>query len=258
MESRLRVIIIDDESHSRERIKLLLSEDDDIVIIDDCSNGKQAINSINKFSPDLVFLDIRLKDMTGFDILKGINPVPFPTIIFVTAYDEYALHAFNFFALDYLLKPFEESRFRLSLNRAKQYINSNKLALNQNKVNKLLDYINKQSENKLEDERKLPMRVGPKIEFIDQDTIKYIEASGYYVEIHTIEKKYLHRESLTNLASKLNSGFTRIHRSAIISNNHIKELEMTSNGGILVIMIDGAKFKVSKSYKKLFQDTFRL
>lgn len=255
----VNIIVIDDESHSRERIVRLISNYSTANVIAECGNGKDAIKKINLLRPHLIFLDIRLKDMTGFEVLKGINTGNGPLVIFVTAYDEYAIQAFDFFAFDYLLKPYEDERFNISIERAIGELEIRKDDTFESKLSELLTYVEESKSQKSGyNNFKLPIRLGPKIEFVEQNSIKYITASGYYVEIFTLEKKFLLRESLTKLISKLQPDFIRIHRSTIINSNYIRELEYALYGDIEVVMSDDEKFRVSKSYKKSFQNKFNL
>ncbi|MCL6275589.1 response regulator transcription factor [Muricauda sp. 2012CJ35-5] len=253
----VNTIVADDEMHSRSRILRLLEKHSTIKVVDECANGRQTIDAINNLQPDLLFLDIQLKDLTGFDVLKAIDIEKAPLVIFATAFDEYAIKAFDFFAFDYLLKPFDNERFDLAVERALNELKSRKSISFEDKLSEFFQYIDGQEKSRLtRDETKLPIRHGSTIELVDQDQIKHIIASGYYVDIFTVERKYLLRESLTKLMSKLNSQFIRIHRSTIININYIRQLEYTAYGDIVVIMKYDERFKVSKSYKKNFQNKF--
>jgi two-component system LytT family response regulator len=251
---KITTLIIDDESLARQRISNLLKDVHDIEIIDVCKNGKQTIEVINKKEPQLIFLDIQMKDMTGFEVLEKIDVKKKPVVIFVTAYDEYALKAFDFFAFDYLLKPYKDERFYKSTLKAIEHIKQNNVSVFEDKLNELMDYIkNPKSNVNISYIEKLPIKLGNKISFIDTKKIKYILASGYYAEIYSDEKKHLLRESLSNLINELHpKKFIRIHRSTIINTTEVAEIINSNYGEIDVKMNDNGQFRISKSYKKEF------
>jgi len=243
-----RVLIIDDESLARQRVRKLLEHREEIDILGECRNGTSAIEAIKTDKPDLVFLDIQMKDMTGFDVLKALPQEEWPLTIFVTAFDEYAIQAFDSFAFDYLLKPFKDERFYLSLDKAiaslQQQIAEDHVA----QLKQLVNYL--QHEQKLEEEP-LALKQGSKISLVKMDDIRYIEASGYYIEVYTSEtKRLLLRESMTKMLEQLASPhFMRIHRSTIINTKYLSEIQHTGAGDVVTKMNDGKIFRVSKSYK---------
>ncbi|MFD0760876.1 LytR/AlgR family response regulator transcription factor [Lutibacter aestuarii] len=250
----IKTLIIDDEALARLRLKNLLKEVNEIEILGECSNGKDAINKIDELQPNLIFLDIQMTDMTGFDVLEKISLNPKPIVIFVTAYNEHALKAFDYFAFDYLLKPYKDDRFFKSVNNILKYIDNKDYKPFEDKLENLVKYI-KTSETKTikNYSEKLPIKLGNKVFFIKSNEIKYIIASGYYAEIFNNEKKYLLRESLSNLIDTLNpQQFIRIHRSTIINLNEVAELIHSNYGEIDVKMTDSKLFRISKSYKKDF------
>ena len=276
MVSTIKAIIVDDEFLARKRVSNLLNDIKEIEVIDECSSGKEAINKINTVKPDLLFLDIKITDMTGFEILKEIDQNTMPLVIFITAYDEFALKAFDFsqiihkipeieqlncnlktifFAFDYLLKPFKDERFLQSTKRVIELFQTNKSKGIDRKISNLLKYIENPDQEFLEvRQTKLAIKANGKISFINKDDIKYILASGYYAEIFTEQKKYVLRESLNSLFNQLKSfQFERIHRSTIINTSLIKEVLYSNYGEIDVKMQDDKLFRISKTYKKEFQ-----
>ena len=255
MVTTIKAIIIDDEFLARKRVSNLLNEVNEIEVIDECSSGKEAIAKINSIKPDLIFLDIKITDMTGFDILKEIDQNSMPLVIFITAFDEFALKAFDFFAFDYLLKPFKDERFFQSTNRVIELFQANKPKGIDKKISNLLKYIENPDQDFLEvRQTKLAIKANGKISFINKEDIKYILASGYYAEIFTDQKKYVLRESLNALINQLKSfKFQRIHRSTIINISFIKEVLYSNYGEIDVKMQDEKLFRISKTYKKEFQ-----
>lgn len=255
----ITTLIIDDESLARQRLKNLILEIPELEILDTCSTGKSAIEKINTLSPDLIFLDIKLKDMNGFDILEEISIKKKPVVIFVSAYDEFALKAFDFFAFDYLLKPFKDDRFFKAVNNVINHFKNDEVHNFEDKLDNLLNYV-KQDESKKNHIAnysidKLAIKLGNKVSFLALKEIKYIIASGYYAEIYTEDKKHLLRESLTHLTQRLDPNqFVRIHRSTIININSVSELIHSNYGEIDLRTNDNKLFRISKSYKKEFQN----
>lgn len=252
---QIRTLIIDDEPLARQRIENLLNDLQEIVIVDQCKKGSEAVTKIKEYSPELIFLDIELKDMTGFDVLHRLDPASRPLVIFVTAYDEFALKAFDYFAFDYLLKPFKDERFYGTVKKVINHFSRDNASIFYKKMDELLTFV--KGSNTLETEKlykyKLPIKLGNKVTFINTEEIRYITASGYYAEIYTETKKHLLREPLTNLIEDLDSSiFIRIHRSTIINMKFIKELISSNYGEMDVKMLDNKVFRISKSYKKEF------
>jgi len=255
----ISTLIIDDESLARQRLKNLILEIPELQILDTCSTGKKAIEKINQLQPDLIFLDIKLKDMNGFDILEQISVEKSPLIIFVSAYDEFALKAFDYFAFDYLLKPFKDERFFKAVSNAINHFKHDDFIHFEDKLNNLIKYVKNDEgvpmHSKNQAKEKLAIKLGNKVSFLEMKEIKYIIASGYYAEIFTNEKKHLLRESLTNLTQRLDSDqFIRIHRSTIVNINSISELIHSNYGEIDLKTTDNKLFRISKSYKKEFQN----
>ncbi|PHS34734.1 MAG: DNA-binding response regulator [Sulfurovum sp.] len=250
---KINTVIVDDEKLARQRLVNLINDVPDLDLVGQCSTGKEAIATINEIEPAIVFLDIQMKDMTGFDVLQNISVKKKPLIIFVTAFNKYALKAFDYFAFDYLLKPYKDDRFFKSVENTIDYFNNNSYNPFEEKLNDLLKYVKVNNTSLHNHSDKLPVKLGNKVFFINTTDIKYIRASGYYAEIYTHEKKHLLRESLSNLIESLDpTKFIRVHRSTIINLNKIGELINSNYGEIDVKMSDKQLFRVSKSYKKVF------
>jgi two-component system LytT family response regulator len=247
--NRIKTIIVDDEPLAREGIQLLLAADSQIDVIGECSIGKQAIIEIQKHKPDLLFLDVQMPEMNGFEVLLQVPKESFPVVVFVTAYDQYALQAFDAEALDYLLKPFSDERFYKALQRAKTNITQNReRESNHHLTNLLNDYQQRQSTvsapSFLE---KLQIKINGRLILLDVDKINWIEADDYYVQVHTKDKAYLLREPIAQLEAKLNPlKFIRIHRSTIVNITKVAELQINRLGESKVILNDGTKLKVSR------------
>ena len=254
---KISILIVDDEKTARARFKKLVSEYSFIEIVGECSNGVDAIEKINTLSPDVVYLDTKINDMTGFDIIEKITLPQKPIFIFTASSNEYAVKAFDYFAFDYLLKPLEEDRFYSSIKKVINYKKIVELSNFNNNLDNIIGLVKESTpiETPVKG-TKINIKSGNKIIFLERNTIKYISASGYYVEIFTTDnKKYLLRESLSSIIKRLNSSlFVRIHRSTIINSNFIDEI-ITSNYGETDVKInDNKTFRVSKSYKKDFQE----
>lgn len=243
---KIKTIIIDDEPLAREKIRHSLQEETDIEIISECNNGKSAISEIKNKNPDLVFLDIQMPECDGFEVIRRVGPGNMPTVIFVTAYDQYALKAFETHALDYLLKPFDIKRFKSSLKRAKTQILNNRT---HEFGKKLLSLVGEGSAvEKKYMERVVIKSVGNFV-FLNVDEIDWIEASGNYIYLHTKANRHLLRETMNGIEVKLDPEiFIRVHRSYIIKIDRIKEFQSMFNGTFSIKLKDGTAVISSRGY----------
>lgn len=251
---QITTLIIDDEPLARMRIRNLLTDRTQIHILDECRTGNEAVFKIKEHTPDLIFLDIQMKDMTGFEVLEKLTIPKKTLIVFVTAYDEFALKAFDYLAFDYLLKPFKDERFYKTVDHIIEHHTQGSHKAFNERLDQLLAMV-KAPEHyvKKEYSHNLPIRIGNKVRFVVTEDITYITASGYYAEIHTEHKKYILRVSLTKLIQKLNPNtFVRIHRSTIINIVYMSELFHSNFGELDVLMKDHKIFRISKTYKKEF------
>lgn len=245
----LRVMVVDDEPLARTRIKRMLENMSAIEIVGECSNGREATEQIPKIRPDVLLLDVQMPEMDGFEVLKALNS-NFPYVIFVTAYDQYALRAFEVFALDYLLKPFNEGRLERAITRAREQI---ELKSNANFTDQISKLVNELKQKTHLD--RLVMKDERKIWFVPVNNIDWIEAEGKYVNVHVGRDSHLLRESLTALENKLNPKFfARIHRSSIVNVQRIKELQPWFHGDYRVILNNGTELILSRTYRKRFQE----
>lgn len=248
----MKALVIDDEELARKRVLNLLEDVEDIKVIGECTNGRTAIESINTQKPDLIFLDINMKDMNGFEVLKNIEITPKPIVIFVTAYDNYALKAFDAEAFDFLLKPFKDERFFKTINKI---LGTTKTETDRNFEKRLMEFFHVYSKGgfRLNSVSKIPIKQGNKTTLVDPNDILYIQASGYYVEIFVENKKHVLRESLSNLTEMLDDEvFIRIHRSTIANLKYVAEIIHSDYSEIDAKMTDGKLLHVSKSHKKEF------
>lgn len=250
MNRKIRTIVVDDEPLACKRLVKLLNEEEDVEVVEVCANGKEAIDEINEQDPDLVFLDIQMPEINGFEVLQHIESDRVPAIIFVTAYDEYALKAFEVHALDYLMKPFNKARFRDSLQRAKNSIKSNGNTEVGEKIENLLEYLNPEQDSL----SRILIKTSSRYFFLKADEIDWIESAGNYVRIHSGKNNYLIRETMINMEKKLDDDkFFRIHRSTIINVEKVKELEQWFHGDYQVIMYNDEKLTMSRNYKDLLE-----
>ncbi len=250
-----KVIIVDDEPMARERIADLLETETDIRVEAQCRNGVEAVEAITECQPDLVFLDIQMPGMDGFEVLAQLDETAIPEIIFVTAYDQYTLQAFSAHALDYLLKPFDDDRFGEALNYARRRIEKKAApAPKPTDTDALLSFI-KKMEKQESYLKRIQVKANKRISLVKVETIDSIEAEGYYVRLRCGEADYLIRKSLNQLENQLDPAvFARVHRSTIININAIKELQHWSQSEWMAILKNGAKYVVSRNYRDKLKD----
>jgi len=242
----IRALIVDDEPLACERIRMLLAQESDVAIAGECRNGTEAVRAISQLAPDLVFLDVQMPELTGFEVVGQLDPARMPVIVFVTAYDQYALKAFEVSALDYLLKPFDRERFSKALGRARTELDRRGAGQVNQQVLKLLTEL-QHSKKHVE---KLIVRAGGKVFFLRADEIDWIEAAGNYVRLHAGKDEYLYRETMTKLESQLNpERFARIHRSTIVNVERIKELQPWFRGDYQIVLRDNHKLTLSRNYR---------
>ena len=231
----IRVLVVDDESWARRNLTVLLRRDPDIESVVECESGFEAIEEIRKSRPDLVFLDVQMPGCGGFDVLELLGSDLPSTIIFVTAYDEYALRAFEAGALDYLLKPFDDARFARALSRAKE---------------KLAHYPPQQRAT-----QRLVVRSQGQVLFVSVADIDWIEAAGYYACLHVGNDTHILRRSLSELEQDLgDEKFVRIHRSIVVSIERIRGLELQASGEYEVVLKSKVRLRLSRRYRKRLQD----
>ncbi len=245
--TKIRVLIVDDEPLARRRIKSLLAHESNIDVIGECSDGSKAVSSISELTPDLVFLDVQMPAMDGFDVIKTIGPERMPTVIFVTAYDQYALKAFEVNAIDYLLKPFDRRRFQKTLERAKTMIRG---LQNGNVNNQLLSLL-----GDLRREQEAPdrfiIRSEGRVIFLRVEEIDWMRTVGNYVRLQVGRDSHLMRETMNGMEAKLRPDkFMRIHRSTIVNLDRVKEVQPWAKGEYVVIMRDGTRLIMSRRYRE--------
>jgi two-component system LytT family response regulator len=256
-------MIVDDEPLARRGLRLLLKTDAEIEIVCEAGSGSEAVKLIAQHAPDLLFLDIQMPGMNGFDVLAKIDAASIPAIVFVTAFDQYALRAFEVHALDYLLKPFDDARFEKALSQAKAQIEQREInKLSQKLLALLEDREERQSvEPRAERSRyltRLMIKSASRIFFLKVEEIDWIGAEDYYVKLHVGRKSHLLRETMNELESKLDpEKFLRIHRSSIVNLDRVKEMHAHFNGDYVVILHDGTELKLSRSRREQLQSVLK-
>ena len=249
--TKISALIVDDEPLARKGIRRLLDQDPDIQVIGECSDGVEAIEEIRAIKPDLMFLDIQMPEKDGFEVLESLETGEIPLVVFVTAYDQHALRAFEVHALDYLLKPFDDERFIEALQRAKKELARKE---DGNINSKLIELLNERASSHPRLDRVM-VKAGGRISFLRAEEIDWIEANGDYVCVHSQGKKHLIREKISELEHRLEGDkFLRIHRSTIVNIDRIKEMQPLFYGEYAVMLHDGTRLTLSRSFReKVFQ-----
>jgi len=242
----IKTLIVDDEPLARERIRDLLARDPEVLVAGECADGVEAIAAIRALEPDLVFLDVQMPEKGGFDVVAEIGVDALPTLVFVTAYDEYALRAFEACALDYILKPFDEERFARTLARAKAQI----VGTGERDVHRRVLALVEELRARAKHLDRLMIRAGGRLFFVDVGEIDWIEAEGNYVRIHVGEASHLLRETISGLESQLDPDrFLRVHRSTIVSLDRVREIRPLFHGEHSVVLRDGTTLTLSRGYR---------
>lgn len=250
---KIKTLIVDDEPLARERVRRFLRDETDIDIIGECGNGLEAISEIRRTAPDLVFLDIQMPEKNGFEVIKELETGRIPNFIFVTAYDQYAIQAFDVHALDYLLKPFNRERLKKSVDRAREQIENKMIGHLDERLTSLIADL--KTEKKYL-ERLVVKSVG-RVFFLKTDEIDWIEAAGNYLKLHVGREGHLIRETMNAVEAKLNpEKFLRIHRSTIVNIDRIKELHPMFSGDYSVILRNGTELTLSRNYRERFLELF--
>ncbi len=242
---RFKALIVDDERLSRQRIRRLLAFEPDCEVIGECANGLEAVSVLEREAPDLVFLDVQMPEMNGFEVIRGLARTQ-PLIIFTSAYDEYALRAFDVQAFDYLLKPFDRRRFRESVQRARARLTQERSALSgQRPAAKTMD--------------RVAVRNNGRVVFLKVADIDWIEASDNYVCLHAGKETHVVRETMGDLERRLDPAqFIRVHRSAIVNLDRVKELQPWFRGDYRVVLNDGTELTLTKTHREKLESQLLL
>ena len=244
----IRVLIADDEPLARERVRSLLLDEPDWEIVGECADGTQAISAIKQHSPDVVFLDVQMPGMDGFAVLRALDKKQLPRVIFVTAYDQHALKAFDVHAVDYLLKPFKPARFKETLQRAREALASQRADAASRNLLALLGQIKPEREHLA----RIPVKTGERVVFVKTCQIEYIESAGNYVILHAGKENHVVRDTLTALEEKLDPKlFLRINRSTLVNVEQIKELQPLFKGEHAVRLHNGKQLTMTRGIREV-------
>jgi two-component system LytT family response regulator len=251
---KVRVLIADDEPLAREGLRAELLSDPDVEIVAECSNGGEAVSSILKLSPDLVLLDVQMPVLDGFGVVEAVGVARMPVVIFVTAYDEYALGAFESHALDYLLKPVRSERLHRALSRAKKQVSLKKTDDFGQQLADLIQELKSERQGKEQQQsylERIAVKTKERIIFLDADDINWFESQDNYVRLHRGRDTYLLRETMKSLEEKLDPArFMRIRRSTLVNVKRVKELHALFNGEYVIVLQDGTQLQSSRRYRK--------
>ena len=238
---RLRAIIADDEDLARDGLRLLLSEDGEVEIIAECSNGREAVAALQEHRADVLFLDIQMPGIDGFEVIEQVNEAHLPVLVFVTAHSEYAVKAFEVEALDYVTKPLEPERVLATLRRVRERLAAHAAPITQDQLKAVLSAVHEQYP------KRLLVPNGSKDILLNVAEIEWIEADSYYSCLHVGTKRHMLRETIKHLAATLDpSIFIRVHRSAIVNINHVREILREGPNEGWVVLLNGERLKMSK------------
>jgi two-component system LytT family response regulator len=250
MNPTIRVIIADDEALARKKLRILLASEPGVHVVAESRDGRQTLEALKDYKPDLLLLDVQMPDADGFQVLKSIPEDEMPVVIFTTAYDQYAIRAFDAHAMDYLLKPFDQERLHQAIERTRTELLR---AHNHELTHRILDLLTNAKENRPPD-RRLIVKAGGRVVFLDLDDIDWVEAAANYVKLNAGKESYLLREAIGRLAERLDPAqFVRIHRSTIVNVRKIKELQPCNSGEYIVVLKNGKELSCSRGHRSGLQ-----
>lgn len=270
-QARVRALVVDDEAVARRRIMRLLAEREDIEVVGECSGGQAAVEAIDRLSPELVLLDVQMPDLDGFGVLERLYPEYYPAVVFVTAYDQYALRAFDACAIDYLLKPYKPDRFTQAVDRALQWIAKGSESTQEERLRRLLREVMltqvQPSDDTVQDARgtgtgprargwrdRFMIKRGGRANFVRAADVDWIESEGNYVSLHVGKQSHLVRGTIAACAEWLDPRrFVRIHRRYIVNVDRVKEVQPWFGGDYVILLEDGHKLRLSRNFREHFQ-----
>jgi two-component system LytT family response regulator len=265
---KIRALVVDDESLAREALLVMLDDDPEIEVVAECRNGREAVTAIREQSPDVVFLDIQMPEMDGFQVIEEVGAARMPVTVFVTAYDKHALRAFEAHALDYLLKPFDHDRFDDALHRAKTFVRQRKLSEVSESLFAVLQEMKLttgEQPSEMDDVKlgratqkgpidRVAIKSGGRVYFLKTEAIDWVEGAGDYLSLHSGSQTHLIRETMGNFHAKLDSQkFLRIHRSTIVNIERIEEIRPQFKGDYVITLTGGKRLKASRGYRRELQ-----
>ena len=248
----IRTLIVDDEPLARDKMRAFLEKELDIEILGECRDGREAVEMIDEKNPDLVFLDVQMPELNGFEVLENLEADPLPTVVFTTAYDQYALKAFDVHAIDYLLKPFDRERFSQAMARARNEVENRQVGDMKQQMMALLKDVGTRRPSFPE---RLVVKSSGRVVFIKVEDIDWVDAAGNYVKLHVGNENHMLRETMGRIEKRLDpQKFLRIHRSTIVNIERIRELQQQFHGDYLVVLHSGQRLTLSRSYREKIQD----
>src|SRR5579864_6374129 len=250
----VRTVIADDERLARQKLLILLNSEPQVMVVAECQNGRQTVSAIRSLRPDMLLLDIQMPDLDGFQVLSEISEEEMPVVIFTSAYDQYAIRAFEANALDYLLKPFDQERLHHALTRARSELRKARDREITNRILNLLSQVRSVSSFTPEPEKRLVIKANGRVVFLDLDSIEWVEAAANYVRLNVGKESYLFRETISRISERLDANhFVRIHRSTIVNVRKIKELIPVNSGEYVVVLKSGRELSCSRGYRAALQ-----
>lgn len=247
----VRVVVADDEPLVRRGLRTFIAAEQGLSLVGEARNGREAVKIIRDQRPDLVFLDVQMPELDGFGVLEALEGEPMPVIVFVTAYDEYAIRAFDVHAVDYLLKPFDEDRFRVALGRVRSRLGERRA----DSLGQRLEAVLAELRAREQYADRLLVKSDGRVTVVQVEDVDWIEAADNYARVHTARGRYLVREPIKALERKLNPRqFARVHRSAIVNLARVRELQPLFGGEYVIILSTGAKLTLSRGYRDAFRD----
>jgi two-component system, LytTR family, response regulator len=248
----VRVLIVDDEAVARRRIRRLLATEPDVTIVGESPDGASALRAIAVENPDIVFLDVQMPELDGFEVVRSIPPAELPGIVFVTAFDRYALRAFDIHAIDYLLKPFTSERFRMALTRARERLERR---VRDRSTQTLIEHLRELRRYS----KRVAIRTGDRFVVVRWQDVDWIEAADNYVKLHAGPREYLLRDTLASIERQLDPElFARVHRSAVVQIDRIAEFHPASHGDIDLVLRSGARLVLTRTWRSRVERLFRV
>jgi two-component system, LytTR family, response regulator len=254
-EMPVRTVIADDERLARQKLLIFLESEPSVNVVAECQDGRQTVAAIRSFRPDLLLLDVQMPDLDGFQVLSEISEEEMPTVIFTTAFDQYAIRAFESNALDYLLKPFDRERFHHSVERAVSELRKTREHALTHRILSLLSQVKPVTRGITETDQRLVIKANGRVVFLDTENIEWVEAAANYVRLHVGKESYFFRETISRISERLDANrFVRIHRSTIVNVEKIKELIPVNSGEYVVVLKSGRELSCSRGYRAALQE----
>ena len=254
-EMPVRTVIADDERLARQKLLIFLESEPSVNVVAECQDGRQTVAAIRSFRPDLLLLDVQMPDLDGFQVLSEISEEEMPAVIFTTAFDQYAIRAFESNALDYLLKPFDRERFHHSVERAVSELRKTREHALTHRILSLLSQVKPVTRGITETDQRLVIKANGRVVFLDTENIEWVEAAANYVRLHVGKESYFFRETISRISERLDANrFVRIHRSTIVNVEKIKELIPVNSGEYVVVLKSGRELSCSRGYRAALQE----